>query len=164
MPLIAYRICIAQRAPAQLPGDHWPGDSSKEFRCCKLALCKLSGCLLFEQQRQHGSYYSGSMHAPGHVIAMPLHKHCRLLPPAVLKKLVDSSTLALRAYVWCNKTPSPAGLYDASIQAAIMHIAAGPQLCQISTSDVLHAGKSNSTRFYTACSRPKQLHASNTCV
>ena len=24
MPLIAYCMCIAQRAPAQLPGDHWP--------------------------------------------------------------------------------------------------------------------------------------------
>ena len=24
MPLIAYRMCIAQHAPAQLPGHHWP--------------------------------------------------------------------------------------------------------------------------------------------
>ena len=24
MPLISYRMCTAQRAPAQLPGDHWP--------------------------------------------------------------------------------------------------------------------------------------------
>ena len=25
MPLIAYCMCIAECAPAQLPGDHWPG-------------------------------------------------------------------------------------------------------------------------------------------
>ena len=34
MPLIAYRMCIAQRALAQLPGDHWP---------CKPALLNRQG-------------------------------------------------------------------------------------------------------------------------
>ena len=34
MPLIAYRMCIAQRAPTQLPGDHWP---------CKPALLNRQG-------------------------------------------------------------------------------------------------------------------------
>ena len=33
MPLIAYRMCTAQRAPAQLPaaGDHWPCSTGKEW-------------------------------------------------------------------------------------------------------------------------------------
>ena len=34
MPLIAYRMRTAQRAPAQLPGDHWP---------CKPALINRQG-------------------------------------------------------------------------------------------------------------------------
>ena len=34
MPLIAYRMCTAQYAPAQLPGDHWP---------CKPALLNRQG-------------------------------------------------------------------------------------------------------------------------
>ena len=34
MPLIAHRMCIAQRAMAQLPGDYWP---------CKPALLNRQG-------------------------------------------------------------------------------------------------------------------------
>ena len=33
MPLIAYRMCTAQRAPAQLPGDHWPGKPALLWPC-----------------------------------------------------------------------------------------------------------------------------------
>ena len=34
----------------------------------------------------------------------------------------------------------------------------------LQTSDGLHARELDSTRFYTACRRPNQLHASNTCA
>ena len=46
VPLIAYCMCIAQCAPAQLPGDHW----QKQFRKSQRRLCQPSECPRYQHK------------------------------------------------------------------------------------------------------------------